>query len=99
MKNHNLIWQKKVLGTIVTHCLTILVLSIIIIITPSLSSQSRTNDSGSHSSDRIDNNNNTNSSQIAVFSANSKHYGLTYGELTAKWWQWAYSVPKDVNPV
>jgi hypothetical protein len=77
MKNHNLIWQKKVLGTIVTHCLTILVLSVIIITTPSLSSQSQTNDSGSHSSDRNDNNNNTNSSQIAVFSANSKFVFIT----------------------
>lgn len=28
----------------------------------------------------------------------SKPYGLTYGEWTAKWWQWTLSTPKDVNP-
>jgi hypothetical protein len=33
-----------------------------------------------------------------VFSADSKPYGLSYGEWTAKWWKWAYSVPKNVNP-
>ena len=33
-----------------------------------------------------------------VFSTDSKPYGLTYGEWTAKWWQWAYSIPKNVNP-
>jgi len=27
----------------------------------------------------------------------SKPYGLIYGEWTAKWWQWVYSVP-SVNP-
>ena len=26
------------------------------------------------------------------------HTGLTYGDWTAKWWQWAYSVPRNVNP-
>jgi hypothetical protein len=34
----------------------------------------------------------------AVFEANSKPHGLTYGEWTARWWQWAYSIPKDVHP-
>lgn len=33
-----------------------------------------------------------------VFSADSKPYNLTYGEWTAKWWQWGYSVPKNSNP-
>jgi hypothetical protein len=28
----------------------------------------------------------------------SKPYGLTYGEWTAKWWQWTISIPKDINP-
>jgi hypothetical protein len=39
---------------------------------------------------------NTNGTQ--VFATDSKPYGLTYGEWTAKWWQWAYSVSKNVNP-
>lgn len=33
-----------------------------------------------------------------VFSANSKPYNLTYGEWTARWWQWGYSIPKNINP-
>jgi len=36
--------------------------------------------------------------ETQVFASDSKPYGLTYGEWTAKWWQWAYSVPKNVNP-
>ena len=34
----------------------------------------------------------------SVYPLNSKPYGLTYGEWTAKWWQWALSIPKDTNP-
>ena len=36
-----------------------------------------------------------NSSNIAVFPPDSIPYGLTYGEWTAKWWQWAYSMPEE----
>lgn len=25
-------------------------------------------------------------------------FNITYGEWTAKWWKWAYSIPKAVNP-
>src|SRR6478609_9348552 len=34
----------------------------------------------------------------SAFPLNSKPYGSTYGEWTAKWWQWALSIPKDINP-
>jgi len=33
-----------------------------------------------------------------IFQPDSKPYNLTYGEWTAKWWQWAYSIPREVNP-
>jgi hypothetical protein len=33
-----------------------------------------------------------------VFQPHSKPYNLTYGEWTAKWWQWAYSIPREANP-
>lgn len=33
-----------------------------------------------------------------VFQPHSKPYNLTYGEWTAKWWQWAYSIPRESNP-
>ena len=34
-----------------------------------------------------------------VFTIDSKPYGLTYSEWTAKWWQWAFSAPEEANPV
>ena len=42
--------------------------------------------------------NSINTNETQVFATDSKPYGLTYGEWTAKWWQWAFSVPKNVNP-
>jgi hypothetical protein len=39
----------------------------------------------------------SNSSQ-SIYPINSKQYGLTYGEWTAKWWQWASSIPTKDNP-
>jgi hypothetical protein len=29
----------------------------------------------------------------------SKPYNLTYGEWSAKWWQWVFSLPQDINPL
>ena len=34
-----------------------------------------------------------------VFPISSKPYGLSYGEWTAKWWQWATQIPTSVNPI
>lgn len=34
-----------------------------------------------------------------VFTIDSKPYNLTYSEWTAKWWQWAFSTPREANPV
>jgi hypothetical protein len=33
--------------------------------------------------------------QLTVFSPNSRPYGVTYGDWTAKWWQWFISMPND----
>jgi hypothetical protein len=33
------------------------------------------------------------------FMPDSKPYGLTYGQWTVKWWNWALSIPKENNPV
>lgn len=33
-----------------------------------------------------------------VIPPNAKAYGMTYGEWTAKWWQWAFSLPVSQNP-
>lgn len=34
-----------------------------------------------------------------IFPIDSKPYGLTYGEWTVRWWQWALSIPQDNNPI
>jgi hypothetical protein len=33
-----------------------------------------------------------------VLPSNSSAYGMTYGEWSARWWQWALSLPVDQNP-
>jgi hypothetical protein len=35
---------------------------------------------------------------ISVFPIESKPYGLTYGEWSARWWQWLLSVPRLKSP-
>ncbi|HEX5519816.1 MAG TPA: hypothetical protein VFX18_05195 [Candidatus Nitrosocosmicus sp.] len=42
--------------------------------------------------------NNTKDNQKFVFDSDSKPSGISYAEWTSKWWQWAYSVPKNINP-
>jgi len=36
---------------------------------------------------------------VGIYPVESKPYGLTYGQWTAKWWQWALSIPTKDNPV
>src|SRR6266566_8180221 len=33
-----------------------------------------------------------------IFSSDSKPYGPTYGEWTAKWWTWIMTIPKNLSP-
>jgi hypothetical protein len=42
---------------------------------------------------------NISSSYPAIFPPDSQPYDLTYGEWTAKWWQWVHSIPTENNPV
>jgi hypothetical protein len=39
-----------------------------------------------------------NSGNVAIFPPDAQPYGLTYGEWTARWWQWAFSMPEADNP-
>jgi hypothetical protein len=34
-----------------------------------------------------------------VFPIDSRPFGHTYGEWSARWWQWALSVPEETNPL
>jgi hypothetical protein len=34
-----------------------------------------------------------------VYSTDSKPYGLTYVDWTAKWWQWVMPIPQSTNPI
>jgi hypothetical protein len=36
---------------------------------------------------------------VDFFTPEDKPYGLTYGKWTVKWWQWAHSSPKAINPL
>ena len=36
---------------------------------------------------------------VSIFPPGSKPYGLTYGQWSVKWFQWAFSIPKDKNPI
>jgi hypothetical protein len=36
---------------------------------------------------------------IECYSSDSRYAGLTYGQWTVKWWQWALSIPADQNPI
>jgi hypothetical protein len=38
------------------------------------------------------------SGSVGVFPPDSRPYGLTYSEWTAKWWQWVFSMPESINP-
>ena len=37
-------------------------------------------------------------SGFKIFPPDSKPYGKTYGEWTAKWWQWVLAIPMNENP-
>jgi hypothetical protein len=41
----------------------------------------------------------TGNTDVKIFPPDSRPYGLTYGEWTAKWWQWAYLKPEADNPL
>ena len=34
-----------------------------------------------------------------VFEAGSSPFNITYADWTVKWWQWAYSIPQNINHV
>jgi hypothetical protein len=38
-------------------------------------------------------------SKVLLFSPDSSPYGVSFSEWTAKWWQWALSIPVEENPV
>jgi hypothetical protein len=88
-RNVNDIQQNIACGTIT--CILILLLTVAVV-SPLSSSSS------SSQAQTIINNSGNSNVKIETFQADSKPYGLTYGEWTARWWQWAYSIPKDVNP-
>ena len=38
-------------------------------------------------------------SSVYVYPPGSKPYGLSYGEWSARWWQWVLSIPPESNPI
>jgi hypothetical protein len=41
----------------------------------------------------------TDNQKSIVFPPDSKPYGLSYNEWSAKWWQWVLSIPANTNPM
>lgn len=39
------------------------------------------------------------SKKTGIFPPHSRPYGKTYGEWAVRWWQWAFSIPGDRNPL
>jgi hypothetical protein len=44
------------------------------------------------------NNQGDNNGCFGIYPPNSQPFGLSYGEWSAKWWQWVYSIPLEKNP-
>ena len=84
-------YKQNIVSAIIRYDILISMVLATIIISPLFSCQAAKGDDNSS----IVNNS---TSKLGVFSADSKPYGLTYGQWTAKWWQWAYSIPKEINP-
>lgn len=55
------------------------------------------NNTDSEKSLNILNKSNTDVSNL-VYDPNTKPFNVSYADWTAKWWQWAYSIPWDRNP-
>ena len=36
--------------------------------------------------------------KVKIYSRDSKPFGLTFNEWSAKWWQWLLVIPKSINP-
>ncbi len=36
--------------------------------------------------------------EVQYFTPDERPYGITYGQWTAKWWQWLLAIPQDKNP-
>jgi hypothetical protein len=89
-RNANDIQQNIACGTITFILILLLTVAVVSPLSPFSSSSSQ--------AQTIINNSGNSNVKIETFQADSKPYGLTYGEWTARWWQWAYSIPKDVNP-
>lgn len=60
---------------------------------------STNNDNHRQSGERSIPNSRRNYRESRMFPIGSTPYGLSFGEWTAKWWQWALSLQKDINPL
>jgi hypothetical protein len=78
-------YQKIYLISIIVICTNIMILMPIFIVksTPLASAQTAT----------------ISSNGLQVIPPDSNPYNLTYGDWSAKWWQWALSIPANINPL
>jgi hypothetical protein len=72
---------------IIISMLTLSVFVVLLLLTPTTSQFARAQGPASSTSNFV------------IFPPDSQPYGLTYGDWTAKWWQWAHSIPTENNPM
>jgi hypothetical protein len=80
--------MNKPSGMIIISTLTLAVLIVLLLLTPTTFKFAWAQGPTS----------NTSISNSTIFPPDSQPYGLSYGEWTAKWWQWAHSIPTENNP-
>jgi hypothetical protein len=84
-------WQFPLLTMIIiTTVLSLVITMIAIGTTPFIYAQ--TNNSSIFSSDNTSN-------TVKIFPPDAMPYNMTYGEWSAKWWQWILSIPTQNNPL
>jgi hypothetical protein len=85
-------------GTFTIIFFNVLFLNILLSSSPSPSPffllQAHTINSNDLNSNYTDNVNNT----TLLYGSSDKPYGLNFGQWSSKWWQWAYSIPQNINP-
>src|SRR5262245_20745573 len=84
--------------SILTSMFLILLLPLVLIISPHSISSSYSSSITTTTTSMPPVPTNSSSDGGVLFTTDSIPFGLTYGEWTARWWQWAYSIPKYVHP-
>lgn len=88
-----LVWPMKKIT--ITLPIAVITISLLLLVQPGILQQLV----WSQPDDAITIPNATSAINPGVYPPGSAPYNLTYGQWSAKWWQWALSLPQDINPL